>query len=226
MNQNPLPPQFPPPPPPIKPPRVTVRRLNPYPSPKYEKEIARALPGLYDVDETFPKIDRYRLKLLLLALRQPDALWVAYVNGKAVGYFSIYRMTNKKLFDSLKENAAKGTLDLPDFSGKLVNSVDPRRQNRVPKSESMYFYIDALVVKEEYRRIGGTLIAHSLIDKAKADLARVIARTDIVATIAVNKKIENFIALKWPDLKPIGQSSQKTKNGCLYRHLYIQDSSQ
>jgi ribosomal protein S18 acetylase RimI-like enzyme len=199
--------------------RIVIRRLNA--DPEHEKEIAQALPGLYEVDQTFPDVDQYRLKLLQLALRQPDAFWVAYVNGKSVGYLSIYRMINQDLLKSLKMQAKQGILDLPDFGGELINSVDPRPQKEVPKSERMDFYIDALVVKKEYQGVGSTQIARRLIDKAKANFFAIEDRKNSVAVIAVNKASDNLIKNRL-ELEPYTKKAyQKTKSGRLYRHLFI-----
>jgi hypothetical protein len=130
-------------------------------------------------------------------------------------------MINQDLLKSLKMQAKQGILDLPDFGGELINSVDPRPQKEVPKSERMDFYIDALVVKKEYQGVGSTQIARRLIDKAKANFFAIEDRKNSVAVIAVNKASDNLIKNRL-ELEPYTKKAyQKTKSGRLYRHLFI-----
>jgi hypothetical protein len=185
-------------------------------------ETAAALLGLYQVDtDTFKSTaDQYRLDLLSLALRQPEAFWVAEIDGHCVGYLSMFRMTGHKLFEVLVKQAKEGTLDLPKLTADYWDDIDKSRsEDDVRKMEDLHFYIDAIAVPEQWRKgVPKEPVANTLIDNVWNELREIIALADTVATIAVNPDVKNLIMKKTHLLKPSGKMTNKDG---LYRKLFV-----
>ena len=115
--------------------KIVVKRLN-----KDTPISTEVLEGLIQIDEAaFSGFDQYGAKLKDLALKQPEAFWLASINNKYVGYLSIFRLKRNWLLRLLEREARKGGARLPDAISELWNELWTENSNG---RRFAYLYID------------------------------------------------------------------------------------
>lgn len=185
------------------------------------QKVKEALQGLYDIDiEAFKEDDQYGLNLLQLALIQPSAFWIAFVNDIPIGYLSIFSMQAPKLYSRLISDSKKGILDLPDLISDYSKELSMSYGNN--KITNVHLYIDALAVVKGKGGIVGqdvSIIRSSLIDAAKRDLCFVNKAT--ISTISVKRAISKIINDLNLPLKHVGGRTENASGDKKYRELFV-----
>lgn len=146
-----------------------------------------ALKALYEIDiGAFPGQDRYKEKLWLLAIKDPQAFLIARdKKGKAVGYMSIFGFKKNSRFLHDLEKKKEHALDLPDLLDYYTEIVARDKWTTDP----IHIYIDAIAVKRgnrktiQYPRAHLSLIAR-LIEDSKSWNTPIAS----ISAIAVNKQ--------------------------------------
>ena len=195
-----------------------IRRLNR----DKPREIATALMGLYEIDTSvFTEPNQYGLSLLELALIQPEAFWLAELDGEYIGYISVFQYSTPRLFRDLKNQAKDGTLDLPDLIENKYRRLlvpDPLGED----TKISHIYVDAIAIKNP-KTIGVSIvqamsIRKELINAVRTDLSHLIKPS--VCTIAINRGIVRELKKLDIPFKHV-EGKKKSSNCKKLRELFI-----
>lgn len=170
---------------------------------------ARVLEGLDQIDRAaFPEPDQYGPKLQELALKQPEAFWVAAIGGEYVGYLSIFRLKRNRLSRLLEREARRGRARLPDAISELWNELWTEKYN---DGRLAHLYIDAIATKKPSRafatapasgEIRLALMSHAATDMLSAGFARVS-----ISTVAVRDFLALYLERVTEHLRPVGPTA-------------------